>query len=179
MKEYIETGYEKELKKILEDRNNKVILINGEFGDGKTTLLHNVLKIGSFEERKTINNFLKLKKKKNLELKVYGEYVEENYVDYLYNILKSKTNLIEKIATFIKNNFMLLLWSFIILSLFFFKTLFLEYLNYLTINSKFLLLYLFFMALILVYLKSNIENKFKKTYINKIKYKKKNLKKYN
>lgn len=103
--EYIETGYETHLTQLLKS-NYDSILINGGFGTGKTTMLNHVL---DFEE---------FKDKKKLELKVYEEYVEENYIDFLYEKLvyehKKNTN---KYKLFLKKNLKLVMTTLIDIAL--------------------------------------------------------------
>ncbi len=72
--EYIESGYEDQLKKVLKSDYHS-ILINGNFGTGKTTMLSYVFNLDEFNDEKVLN------------LKAYEEYVETNYIDYLYNKL--------------------------------------------------------------------------------------------
>lgn len=80
--------YEEELCELLQE-NNKSILISGKFGTGKTTLLRKVLEKEQFKTSKI------------LEVKMYDEFIEENYIDFLFSKLKGeeyrKANVLKKI----------------------------------------------------------------------------------
>lgn len=88
---YIESGYEEHLLDIIED--NHTILINGEFGTGKSTMLEHVFENEIYDSKKI------------LKLKVYEEYVEDNYIDFLYSKLEGEKNLRENIISkFLRKN---------------------------------------------------------------------------
>ncbi len=77
--EYIKNGYEEKLNEIINNKNINSVFINGEFGSGKSTMLDYVI-----EENNS--------KKKILHIEPYDEFVEENFIDFLYELCLSKDN---------------------------------------------------------------------------------------
>ncbi len=165
MKEYIETGYENELKELLNNKNLNSIFINGKFGEGKSRLLKEVLNDMDKEE---------------LELKLYGEYIETNYIDYLYESLKSQKNIFQNsIDSILKNNN--ILYIFLLLFIPIMPFLYKKTLSNFSVNNNFISFLFLITILILatLYIFSNmLLNELKLVKKRKVNFIKKKIKQY-
>lgn len=165
MKEYIETGYEDELKELLNNKNLNSIFINGKFGEGKSRLLKEVL-----------NDM----NKQELELKLYGEYIETNYIDYLYESLKSQKNIFQNSIDAIlkKNN---ILYIFLLLFVPIIPFLYKKTLSNFSLNNYFIsfLFLITILILAILYIFSNmLLNELKLVKKRKVNFIKKKIKQY-
>ncbi len=163
--EYIESGYENDLEELILDNQIKSIFINGKFGEGKTTLLNHVLK----SER--------LIKNKKLELKIYGEYVEENYIDFLYEILKEDQRCLEKFFNLLNDIVYVIIPSIFLLISILINKILIEDLPFFNDQSEIFLGNLIIVVLVISGIKY-LEEKLKKPNISKVEFIKKKIKKY-
>lgn len=85
--EYLETGYDEYLKKLLISEEFNSIFINGPFGCGKTTMLEHVL------------DNMHITQDKYIKLNLYGATIENN-LDFIYSQLRDKE---PKIIQFLRN----------------------------------------------------------------------------
>lgn len=96
---HIENSNMEKIKKDIQSRNIKTIMITGKFGTGKTSLLDELLE--DVDEENV------------LKIEFYSEFIEENYVDMLYNksFGKYKQNIF-KLNTILVFVFMIIMTNF-------------------------------------------------------------------